>query len=115
MTTITQEQFEAASRAYRVSGNPDPLMGAFIAAGITITPAEPPEAMVKLAEDFARKAWMSAQGDPGRAAKISSLLTLQHAVGVVKVQPVRGRSSGESLVAVEEILTALGAGDRDAG
>jgi hypothetical protein len=115
MTTITQENLARQCEVYRL---PTEQGRSFARAlGITITPAEPPAEMVKLAEDFARKAWMSAQGDPGRAAKISSLLTLQHAVDVVK-DAVPPRCAGTNMVEVDQlfaILTALGAGGRDAG
>lgn len=50
MTTITHEQFEAAiDAAGGCVADRCVLHAAFAAAGITIAPPEPPEAMVKLA------------------------------------------------------------------
>ena len=106
--TITQEQFEAASRAYRVSGNPDPLLGAFIAAGITIAPPEPPEAMVRLAREIADRA--AGYCDPAltHPCEKAALAALQHVVDVVKPLVLNERHwTRETLL--DDLLHALGA------
>jgi hypothetical protein len=113
MTTITQENLARQCEVYRL---PIEQGRSFARAlGITITPAEPPAEMVKLAEDFARKAWMSAQGDPGRAAKISSLLTLQHAVDVAAEAESKCPDCVWGPWMANYMRNALGAGGRDAG
>lgn len=84
--------------------------------GFTIAPAEPPEAMVKLAF----QAWKGARVPPGShdAWHAGYLAALQHVVDVVKGAPDVSsdfnRGPGR-FCRRADILTALGAGGRDAG
>jgi hypothetical protein len=82
MTTITHAAILAAVESFPDHFDGPEAAAAYLcnALGVEVPVSEPPAEMVKLAEDFAHKGFMAAQGDPGRAAKISSLLTLQHAV-----------------------------------
>ena len=113
MTTITQEQFETACRDSGLFAKEATLL--IDSLGITIAPAEPPAEMVKLAREAFCKDDSIEEASAWPVYRAAYLAALQHAVDVVKGAPVRGRSSGESLVAVGDILTALGAGGRDAG
>lgn len=104
MTTITQEQFDNVQRLARRMG------GSFVLnEGVTITPAESPEAMVKLAREIAREAV-----DGGDLYVRVALAALQHAVDVVKGAHAVAEY-GDWRVSRSAILNALGAGGRDAG
>lgn len=117
MTTITQEQLDAmlddatAAGEIRPSATfVDALLGSL---GITITPAEPPAEMVKLAREIAESV---NPNDYERAVAIkAALAVLQHAVNVVKRAENRGLGGGPLHIERAAILTALGAGGRDAG
>jgi len=104
MTTITQEQVFAGADHHRIDRHDALKLVASL--GITITPAEPPARMVKLAREIANNV---NDVDPVFAA---ALAALQHAVNVVE----RASSVGyPGLIHRHCILTALRAGGRDAG
>jgi hypothetical protein len=116
MTTITQENLARQCEVYRL---PIEQGRSFARAlGITITPAEPPAEMVKLAREIVAKICDQQQqvrevmiGDwDTHAVMRAALATLQHAVNVVK-----GAHGTDVLVERAAILTALVAGGRDAG
>ena len=111
MTAITQEQFEAAKGAAQsaISGQRCALTAALTTLGITITPAEPPEAMVKLACVICQD--MATGLDPDEYA----LAALQHAVKKARRMRDQRIESAAAVEVCDEILTALGAGGRDAG
>lgn len=124
MTTITQEQFEAAKGAAQsaISGQRCALTAALTTLGITITPAEPPEAMVKLAREIVFRMSGGFSFAEDDAAMRAALAALQHTVDVVKgaehehAGHYAGLREGVLISRVTQaILTALGAGGRDAG
>jgi hypothetical protein len=112
MTTITQEQFEAIRQGvWDANGCRELAAQAFIKEGITITPAPPSAEMVKLAREIGAetaKDWPAVESMCSKAA----LAALQHAVCVVEREV---KYSNGALVDRSAILTALGAGGRDAG
>ncbi len=117
MTTITQEQFDIVQRlARRMGGN------FVLNDGITITPAEQPAEMVKLAREIVAKICDQQQqvrevmigGWDDHAVMRAALAVLQHAVDVVKGAPFTEGVPG-GLVSRATVLNALGAGGRDAG
>jgi hypothetical protein len=107
MTTIMQEQVFAGADHHRIDRHDALKLVASL--GITITPAEPPAGMVKLAREIANNV---NDVDPVFAA---ALAALQHAVDVVRNAPVDGSAAPWHVTAsITHILTALGAGGRDA-
>ena len=114
--TITHDALADKAKHY---GLPELAAANFVAAlGITVAPAEPPETMVKLAREIAATLYpgdeaviTSGQWDTGAGVK-AALAALQHAVDVVKEHDNAGYPG---LIERATILTALGAGGRDAG
>ena len=110
--TITQEQYDASVK----DGTFKQLLEDI---GITITPAKPPEAMVKLAREIVAKTCdqqqqvrevMLGSWDDHAVMRVA-LAALQHAVNVVK-----GDGDPSASLAIKaDILHKLGAGGRDAG
>ena len=109
---ITQEQFETACRDSGLFANEATLL--INSLGITITPAEPPE-MVKLAREIAGACRPVNEDNGTWSPEWVALAALQHAVDVVKGFSGREDFSGVCYVPLSPILTALGAGGRDAG
>jgi enhancing lycopene biosynthesis protein 2 len=110
--TITPEQFEAAKGAAQsaISGQRCALTAALTTLGITITPAEPPAEMVKLARD---SAFLEAENARLR----------QHIADEANRVNIVGSAYDRAQAALDEIVAgvksrarnALGAGGRDAG
>ena len=119
MTTITQQQFEAAYEKYKAgcqNTDQDDFAVSLATLGITITPAEPSEAMVKLARQIASKVHGCHPDDVLTVGSgyQAALAALQHAVDVVKPIVMNERHwTRETLL--DDILNALGAGGRNAG
>ena len=111
MTTITHEQFEAAIKALPpVAETADAMRAAFAAAGITIAPPDPPEAMVKLAREIADRETADWPAVTNRCAK-AALAALQHAVREAE-HPLRSftdRVTGDVYIHQRTYLRRLGA------
>jgi hypothetical protein len=110
--TLTEAQFEAIRQGvWNANGCRKLAAQAFIKEGITITPAEPPAEMVKLARAYADSLGLPSAHEH-RIAYAAHLAALQHVVNVVKAHDNAGYPG---LIDRATILNALGAGGRDAG
>ena len=111
MSTITQEQFEAAQRAWRHAQGGNGLELAFAAAGITITPPAPPETMVKLAREIAVQVLRNPCNDEQwKLANASALAALQHVEKLLRDARclVDSDTKGDALISRNDLLTAIG-------
>lgn len=113
MTTITHEQFEAATSAAAWERDVDvasSVRAAFAAAGITIAPPEPPQGMVKLAREIAERETADWPAVTNRCAKVA-LAALQHAVREAEhpLQSYTDRVTGNIYIHQRTYLRRLGA------
>ena len=110
--TITQEQLEAACyNATDLEDVDDIIKATLITLGITIAPAEPPDAMVRLAWTFVEGLPRTVEMTPDERqfAKRAALAALKHAVDVVNTARRDCGPGASSADVRRHILTALGA------
>jgi hypothetical protein len=109
MTTITQEQRDVL---FKAGGRSKHFDDALARAGIAVK-QEPPAEMVKLARAYADSLGLPSAHEY-RIAYEAHLAALQHAVDVVGPIVMNERHWTRDTL-LDDLLTALGAGGRDAG